>query len=156
MKKLLSFLFSLVILASCTKSHDDVNSRPGAADSKIEFQLDGNLKTYVDVNAGVDSMAGSNVYTFVGTKSPQGANIFTISFSAHSLIPGTYNLNNGVITFREADLIVTNVASAGFYLKINSNVNGLINGTFYGTLYNHTTGLTSQVVQGVIENIQLQ
>lgn len=154
MKKIFFFLSALIVLASCSKPNDI--ARPGAAEqSMIEFKLDGSLKTYYDVNAGVDHITGTNVYSFVGTKAPTGTNIFMLSFVTDSLRAGTYNVNTGVVSFREAGVIATNVSSTDFTVTITSNVHGLINGSFSGTLYNHTTGQNSLVVQGRIENIQI-
>jgi hypothetical protein len=150
-----ALFFTIVLVTSCSKPNDIARPMSGN-DSKLEFSLDGSLKTYVDVSAGVAKVTGVNVYSFVGTKAPSQANIFTLSFITDSLRVGSYSVTTGVVSFREGNTVATNVSSTDFIVKITSNVNGLINGTFSGTLYNHTTQKNSTCIQGKIENIQLR
>lgn len=159
MNKILStlsaVLFTALLLASCSKPND--LARPNSDDqSKLEFTLDGSLKTYVDVSAGVARVTGVNVYSFVGTKTPTNDNIFNLSFLTDSLRPGSYSVTTGVVSFREGTVIATNASSSDFVVTITSNKNGLINGSFSGTLFNHTTQKNSTCVHGLIQNIQLR
>lgn len=151
MKKFIFISFVAAALVSCSKSNDNIIQRE---DQKIEFNLYGATKTYVQINAGVSQSGSLKTYTFVGTKNPSAENIFSISFQTDSLRPGSYNLNNGVISFREGSKVITNVSSQSFTLVISSNVNGLINGSFAGTLYDLSTSSNCTVSQGVIENVQ--
>lgn len=153
---LTAFLFTALVLASCSKPNDDLARPNSDNESKIEFSLDGSQKTYIDVSAGVARVTGVNVYSFVGTKNPSNANIFNLSFPADSLRPGSYNVKTGVVSFREGNVIATNVSSVDFVVTITSNVNGLVNGSFSGTLYNHSTQKNSTCVHGLIQNIQLR
>lgn len=144
-------------LVSCSKANDlTPNTAVSVPDqSKIEFSLYGNTKTYTQVNASAQTMTGVRVYTFVGTKNPAAENIFSMTFMTDSLRPGSYSVNTGVVDYREGSTVVSNVYSTNFTVTITSNVNGLVNGTFAGTLYDHSTGSNCAIVQGKIENIQL-
>lgn len=149
---LIAFLAGLLAsLVSCTKQQDFAQT----TESKIEFSLYNNVKTYTHVNAGMTRITGENIYSFVGDKEPAGDNFFSLTFMTDSLRAGTYDVGTGVVTFREGTHVVTNMTSSGFTVTINSNVNGLINGTFQGTLYDHQTNSNCTVLQGKIENIQL-
>lgn len=150
-----SFLIALfaLILTACSRSSDDLNPRVDVDPSKIEFKLDGSLKTYFQVNAGVVRTQSTGMYTFVGTKATTGDNIFTLAIQCDSLRAGTYNVST--VTFREGSVVATNV-NTSISVTITSNVNGLINGTFHGSLYNHSTSTNSTVLSGEIDNIQLR
>lgn len=156
MKKLLILsAFISLILVSCSKPND-IGARPSAnTESKIEFSLYNSLETYYQVNASAVTKTGVKVYSFVGTKNPVAENIFSMTFMTDSLRPGTYDVNTGVVNFREGNKIVTNAMSSNFTVTITSNVNGLVNGTFAGNLYDHSTSSNCTVVSGLIENIQL-
>lgn len=155
---LIAFLAGMLAsLVSCTKSNDitrnEVSTVPDQ--SKIEFSVYNSVKTYTQVVASAQQITGVRVYTFVGTKNPVAENVFTLTFMTDSLRPGTYNVNTGVVDFREGSTVISNVSSTNFTVTIASNVNGLVNGTFAGTMYDHTTGRNCDFVQGKIENIQL-
>lgn len=148
----IGFIIGLCIFSSCTKQND-ILAVPEK--SKIEFSLYNSVKTYTEVNAAAQTITGTKVYTFVGTKNPAAENIFTLSFMTDSLRPGSYNVNTGVVSFREGSKVVTNVSSTNFIVTITSNDHGLINGSFSGSLYDHSTNSNCAIVQGRIENIQL-
>jgi hypothetical protein len=137
-------------LSSCSKDQT-IESDPGA---KIEFNLYGSQRVYVDLNSSAQTTGGGRTYTFVGTKSPQAENLFSISFTTDSLRPGTYNLNTGVVMFREGTKVVTN-ASGSFTLTVTSHSNGIVNGSFAGTLYDHQTGSACSMVNGSIEQVPI-
>lgn len=154
---LLVFLGFMIafLMFSCSKPAD--LAKPQAGDEgKLELTLDGSLKAYTQVSAGVARVTGVNVYSFVGTKNPTNDNIFSMSFMTDSLRPGSYSVTTGVVSFREGTVIATNVSSTDFIVTITSNNNGLVNGYFSGTLYNHTTKKNSSCLKGLIQNIQLR
>jgi|SRR3972149_5469332 len=155
--KHLFFLIAVVLtLASCSKNAErDLAAVDPGQDSKIEFKFDGNLKQYFTVSAGVAHVTGVNVYSFVGVKNPTNDNIFQLVFMTDSLRPGTYNVNTGIVAFREANTVATNISSTDFTVTITSNVNGLVNGSFKGTVYNQTASHNSTILEGLIQNIQL-
>lgn len=155
MKHLIFLIAIAFTFASCTKDQTLLAVDPGQ-DSKIEFKFDGSLKQYFTISAGVAHVTGVNVYSFVGVKNPTNDNIFQLIFMTDSLRPGTYNVNTGVVAFREANTVATNISSTDFTVTITSNVNGLVNGTFKGTVYNQTASHNSTILEGLIQNIQLK
>ena len=155
MKKLTFLLIaSALFFASCTKQTDDLLAVPEQA--KIEFRIFSSLKSYSSVVASQQTIAGTKVFSFVGTKNPQAENIFSMTFTAADLKPGTYQVNTGVVSFREGNTVVTNSsASNNFFVTITSNKNGLVNGSFSGTLTDQSNNTNCTIIQGKLENIQL-
>lgn len=156
MKHLLFLIAIAFTFASCSKQSSDLAVDPGPnPESKIEFKFDGSLKQYFTVSAGVAHVTGVNVYSFVGVKNPTNDNIFQLIFMTDSLRPGTYNVNTGIVAFREVNTVATNISSTDFTVTITSNVNGLVNGSFKGTVFNQTASHNSTILEGLIQNIQL-
>lgn len=135
----------------CCQKADDL--KPNEVSRKIEFNIGGNDKTYVQVTASTATVSGIKTYSFVGTKDPTTDNYFNIVIMTDSLRPGTYSLPAGTVHWREGSTGANNIYS-GFTVTISSNVNGLVNGSFLGTLQIYT-GLNVPVVDGIIQNIQV-
>jgi hypothetical protein len=147
----LGFMIAFVMF-SCSKPND--LSRPAADNStKIEFQYNGELKQYFDISAGSSKTSGVKYYTLVGTKTPSGNNVFSMTILTDSLRAGSYNMNTGVVSFQEGTTVALNKNNA-FVVTITSNVNGLINGTFEGTMLANSKD--ASCLHGKIENVQLQ
>jgi hypothetical protein len=151
---LLGALVCFLLMTSCSKPNDLSRTTSDNSVPKIEFVYNGELKQYFDISAGSSRTSGVKYYTLVGTKAPQGDNVFSMTILTDSLKAGSYNMNTGIVSFQEGKTVCLNKNNA-FTVTITSNVNGLINGTFQGTFYNASTSSDASCIQGKIENIQL-
>lgn len=134
----------------CTKTD---NLRHNELESKIQFNIGGQDKSYTQVTASTATVNGTKAYSFVATKDPTTDNYFNMVIMTDSLRPGTYTLASGMVQWRDGP---TGGTSTNFTVTVNSNANGLINATFAGQLQAWSvSNFFLPVSNGIIENIQV-